>query len=673
MKRPEYKRISLFFAALLSIFSLYATNEVKDSLIHALSKAQDVPTRLEVLVNLSDVMSASREMNYNRMLWEEAIAAGDDLSASTGIAKMMGSKLAKREYDSLFYYTNLARKHLKNPLNRAISTYYEMIYESRQLLGSDSEECNRIIEKATNALKERKDMDEFEKMKNLYVIICSIHRVESLGGGASEDLNAQMRHYSLEMLKIARTVPLEMGGSSYIQQALIACSITYNYDSPEYVDNTLEQLKVYEDYLKLPCMQKRPFYSQRSRIQVYGTLASALTLSQSERDYYYNKCMELIEKYPLHAPATSPNHYRATINYSYFLVKGDDAKVLQQIDSILKYSVYHAENVSHYRKKADLLAQQRRHEEAYQSLIKSIQLADSLNTARNSEKHQELQMLYDVNAEKLKNAELQQHNQKLTISGIIIILLLALGWGLYNFSMRKKVQKLNQKIQESETVKSAFLHSMCHEVRTPLNIISGFTSMVLLSEVDEEEKAVMSTEIEQQTNLLTKMLDDMLEVSKLDSSDDLLPTDDADIYQECDYSISKFKQMYADRNWMLKTENTGEILKINRSYFNQLVDNLLSNAAKFSEPDGHTTLTYHIDKDKKQLKVCIADTGMGIPKDKRKWVFERFTKIDEFKQGAGLGLYVCSLIAKRMGGRIYVDDTYSGGTKMVFEVPVELK
>ena len=670
MKKNEYKNIILFLAWMLPVSFVYANNPTaKDSLIHILAQTQDANTRLEILVNISDLASGSQDISYIRMLWEESIEANDDNAASVAIARLMANKLVNKENDSLFYYINQAREHLKYPLNHSISTYFEMIYESRQLQGNDSDECNRIIEKATSMLKSNNDINKFEKMKNIYAIICSINRIATLAGGDSEYYNSQMLQYAKEMLEIANTVPLEMGGYSYRQQALDVCCSSYAQDTPEYVDYVLQQLEVYESYLKLPAMQKRPYYSQRLRIQAYGTLSSALTLSQADRDRYFNKFEELLHQYPSQAPILPAVSYLASIKYDYYLAKKDTIRAIEQIDSLLKYKTYPLLDISYMKIKANLLSKLQRYEEAYQTHKRATQLSDSLSLTESNDKYHELQTLYEVNSAKLKNAELQQHNQKITIGAGIIILLLAFGWGYYNYSVRRKMQKLNEKIQESETVKSAFLHSMCHEIRTPLNIISGFSTAALLTELDDEEKESMVEEIERQTNLLTKMLNDMLEVSKLDSSDDLLPTEPTDIYAECDYSITKLYQMHKDQKCILDATNTGQILQINRTYFNQLVDNLLSNAAKFSNPGAQVILSYSIDNEKQLLKVSVTDIGVGIPKDKQKWVFERFTKIDEFKQGAGLGLYVCRLIVKRMGGTIYIDSNYNQGTRIIFEIP----
>ncbi len=673
MKGIPAKTIIVFLWGVFSIFPVFSQDipAIKDSLLHALSQAKSTPERLETLTNLSDLSSATKDLTYSRMLWHEARAAHDESAAAAALTRLLVSKLDSNEPDSMTYYANQAREFMKSPAVRAIPTYYEMILEARHLQGTDSEECNRIVEENTQKLKSNDPaIDKYEKMKNIYIVVCCKDRIRLLqeeGSGQREE----MLPYAKEMLEIAKSVPFESGGHLFVQQALMICCSGYPRDSKEYLDYTLQRLDAYENFLKLPSILKRPYYSQRARIHIYGSLVSATTLTQKERDGYFEKVKELLRLYPSQSPTPPAAYYLAGISYEYYGMKNDNVRALQQLDSLLKYNSYPLQAIRYMKEKAELLSKTGNYREAYLEQISATALSDSLNREESQGKYQELQTLYDVNETKLKNAELKQHNQMLTLWTCIIVLLLLSAWSFYNYYVRRKMQKLNTKIQESETMKSAFLHSMCHEIRTPLNIISGFSTMILLSEPDEEEKESMGTEIERQTHLLTKMLDDMLEVSKLDASNDSLPTESTDIYAECEQAIQKFRTMYGDQQWILDAVRTGEPVQINRSYFNQLVDNLLANASKFSEAGACTTLSFAMDTEKKRLKVCVTDTGIGIPEDKHKWVFERFTKLDEFKQGAGLGLYICRLITKRMGGIIYIDTTYKQGARVIFEIPMD--
>ena len=108
---------------------------------------------------------------------------------------------------------------------------------------------------------------------------------------------------------------------------------------------------------------------------------------------------------------------------------------------------------------------------------------------------------------------------------------------------------------------------------------------------------------------------------------------------------------------------------LNRFYLSRVIGNLLNNAAKFTEK-GTIILEYKLDTEEKNLIITVSDTGIGVPHDKQEWVFERFTKVDDFKPGTGLGLYVCRNIIQRLGGNINIDLDYVGGCKVVIYLPI---
>ncbi|NDW13015.1 sensor histidine kinase [Bacteroides sp. 214] len=662
--RSTIFKITAFCCLLFIPLVAYSQNSSKDELITALSQATDIDTRLEILTNLSDLGGVT----YSKMLLDEAIAAGNNEAAKAALTKLIVNKLDVKQEDSLFYYIDLARKQLTPPANEAISTYYEMIYEARKMQGLDSEACQKIIEETTNRLRNYSEPNSFKKMKDIYVIIASTNRAWVFREEVGEEEVVQLRSYAQEMFKIASTIPLKDGGNLFQQQALITLCNTYPQDSPEFAEYTMQQLDVFENYLELPEIRKRPYYSQRSRIRAYGNLSMSQTISQKNRDIFFLRFTELLKQFPSQAPTPPAPYYQAMVGREYYMIKEDYPKALQQIDTLLKYNTYPLLAINQQKGKAELLYKLGEFENAYLEYNKATQLSDSIAKAESEGKYKELQIQHEVNAEKLRNAELEQHNQRIIIIASVIILFLILGWGVYNYRTSRKLQRLNRKIEESETMKSSFVHSMCHEIRTPLNIISGFTTTALLTDMEPEEKQEMAKEVEKQTALLTKILDDMLEVSQLYSSEDLLPTEPTHIYKECKESIDKFTKLYPDRRWVLEAEDTNPIIHINHTYLDQLIDNLLSNAAKFGEAESCITLAYRIEKG--WLKVGVTDVGIGIPVDKQKWVFERFNKINEFTQGAGLGLYVCSLIIKRMRGNIFVDKTYKEGARIVFEVPL---
>ena len=234
----------------------------------------------------------------------------------------------------------------------------------------------------------------------------------------------------------------------------------------------------------------------------------------------------------------------------------------------------------------------------------------------------------------------------------------------------EEVLRQSEKAQESEKMKTAFINSMCHEIRTPLNAINGFSNLLLDETIDAECKVEFPELIQQNTDLLTRLLNDLLEVSNLSSSVEELPMEKADICSICVQEMDRLQtgEGKASIHYCLDVDNGDCNIRTNIPYLSQTLAHLLNNANKFSE-SGEIKLSCH--REGEQLVIKVTDTGIGIPEEKQEWVFDRFTKLDEFKPGAGLGLYICRLIVRRLGGTINIDREYTGGTRFVLVFPVK--
>lgn len=226
------------------------------------------------------------------------------------------------------------------------------------------------------------------------------------------------------------------------------------------------------------------------------------------------------------------------------------------------------------------------------------------------------------------------------------------------------------KAEESDRLKSAFLANMSHEIRTPLNAINGFSNLLLDETIDAECKVEFPELIQQNTDLLTRLLNDLLEVSNLSSSVEELPMEKADICSICVQEMDRLQtgEGKVSIHYCLDVDNGDCNIRTNIPYLSQTLAHLLNNANKFTE-SGEIKLSCH--REGEQLVIKVTDTGIGIPEEKQEWVFDRFTKLDEFKPGAGLGLYICRLIVRRLGGTINIDREYTGGTRFVLVFPVK--
>ncbi len=226
-----------------------------------------------------------------------------------------------------------------------------------------------------------------------------------------------------------------------------------------------------------------------------------------------------------------------------------------------------------------------------------------------------------------------------------------------------QVEREEQLIQakqmaENAELKQSFLNNMSHEIRTPLNAIVGFTNLLVGEggdEIEPEEKKAMLEIINRNNELLLKLVNDVVEISRLDSGNlDLeikewdMATVVKEIYMAYQALIKPSLQFH-----LVLDESLSLPVSIDRMRFIQVISNFLNNADKFTR-SGSVTLGCSVDKEHQKVSVYVQDTGKGIDEKELMMIFDRFYKTDEFEQGSGLGLSICKVIIERLCGCIEV-------------------
>ena len=230
--------------------------------------------------------------------------------------------------------------------------------------------------------------------------------------------------------------------------------------------------------------------------------------------------------------------------------------------------------------------------------------------------------------------------------------------------------------EEANRMKSSFLANMSHEIRTPLNAIVGFSS-IIASQCDtlpEEERREMGELIQTNSNVLLKLINDILDLSRIESGKISFDFSEVDIVKLCMTVFATAKRNNKNRyvEYIQDIKVDKLVISTDENRLRQVMINLLSNAAKCTE-SGSITTSLEIDSKRHLVVFSVTDTGCGIPKEKAGKIFERFEKLDEFKQGTGLGLAICRTIIKKFGGDIWVDTDYTGGARFVFTHPIKMK
>ena len=236
--------------------------------------------------------------------------------------------------------------------------------------------------------------------------------------------------------------------------------------------------------------------------------------------------------------------------------------------------------------------------------------------------------------------------------------------------LKETEQKLiiaRDKAEELDRLKSAFLANMSHEIRTPLNAIVGFSS--LLAETDSRSERQEYIKIVQENNeLLLQLISDILDLSKIEAGTFNFVYTNVDVNETCAEIIKSMSMKVSKGVELIFEEPFPECyLYTDKNRFTQVISNFINNALKFTQ-QGCITLGYEQVSHQK-IKIYVRDTGMGIPEEKQKSIFERFVKLNTFVQGTGLGLSICKSIVSQMGGEIGVDSTEGIGSCFWFTHP----
>ena len=270
-----------------------------------------------------------------------------------------------------------------------------------------------------------------------------------------------------------------------------------------------------------------------------------------------------------------------------------------------------------------------------------------------------------------------------SVGAVLLVLLGGLFVSLYFYYHTKKLKdelevsegalrEAKERAEESSRLKSAFLANMSHEIRTPLNAIVGFSDVLSAGGASEEEQRGYFEIIRTNSDLLLRLINDILDVSRLEADRVILSLESCNVVQICQQVVASVAQARRSTNqFLFECEREVVEMRTDVQRLQQVVINLLSNADKFTK-EGTITLKLEPDTARNVAVFSVTDTGCGIPLDKQKRVFERFEKLNEYVQGTGLGLSICKLTVEKWGGEIWIDPAYTDGARFMFTHPMNL-
>jgi two-component system sensor histidine kinase KdpD len=257
-------------------------------------------------------------------------------------------------------------------------------------------------------------------------------------------------------------------------------------------------------------------------------------------------------------------------------------------------------------------------------------------------------------------------------SWIHTALSLALGLGVLGRLLEEERETLvaaNMRLAELDRLKTDFVSMVSHELRTPLGLIKGYTGSLLQPELvrDEETRREFLTVIDDETDRLTELVSNLLDMSRIESGGLRVDPHPTELGRLLEASSARLRVREPDRPLALEIASELPSVLADEQRIAQVLDNLLTNAARYSPPNAQIALRARAVNG--SVEVAVQDHGPGVPDDKREQVFDKFVRLDNQPGGSGLGLAICRGIVQAHGGRIWVEANPDQGSTFAFSLP----
>lgn len=617
-----------------------------DSLLTLLPKTPDAAGRERIYVQLADLSGDSLELAAPH--WEAALAeahkAGDTYGCKDALDFLV-RKFADRDTRRAEKYIALADSILPGSRYALFRSSLYAYYLWKQMNDNNS------IETVTRALEELKGKNydrltpeeriEWELLTGLAIDFSSVTT-------EAYDNIAKAIPYVERALENLRKYPLE--------ERLHLEKICHDELSDLYMlckDKRAEEqigqcIDLHRKWLAMDDRFERPHRDTTGyMMRAYAKMVYLRDLiSRDKLNEYYQKCIGLARARGDMAEiySTSARYYQCT---------GDYERAVAYIDSTI--TAYKSKGI-----KADLApiyaTQSYLYEKMgdYKNALKAVRTTNNIRFNERVEEAQsslaEMQTLFEVGRLEFEKSRLTGRIRFIALLAGGILVLLLIGWSVYQYVMVRQLKQIRRQLtdaneeitrqsrraMESEKMKTAFINSMCHEIRTPLNAINGFSDLLLEGDHDHDTRREFREQIWASTTALTTLLENMLELSRLVSSEEPLPLAETDLGLLCAERLQIQRELSQNPSveYVLKGGGRGTcVIPTNETYMTRVIDNLLQNAAKFTAA-GSVTVCCDKDDRTRKLRIRVTDTGIGIAPDKQEWVFDRFTKVDSFKPGS---------------------------------------
>lgn len=238
---------------------------------------------------------------------------------------------------------------------------------------------------------------------------------------------------------------------------------------------------------------------------------------------------------------------------------------------------------------------------------------------------------------------------------------------------QKELQTEKERAERSDQLKTMFVQNVSHEIRTPLNAVVGFSQLLSLPDdvISSQEKEEYVKYIQNNSELLIMLVNDILSIGDVERGQFIVTISDVRCNDVCRQSMKTTETRLPEGVKMYYTSEVDDdyTIKSDEHRIQQVLVNFLTNACKHTEK-GEIHVHSSLTEKPGMITFSVTDTGTGVPADEAEHIFERFTKLNAFKQGAGLGLSICKTIATILKGDVHLDTSYTNGARFVFQLPL---
>lgn len=679
----------IFFCLQVSVAQEIEVNQTRKHLLQTLQdNSVDKQQRMELYIDLYDL---SDDVTSKRTYINESLQLAIQLKNQIYIFETLDilCRSYKDEPDSLRYYQRIGEECLEGAYKDFYMAWLKAFPSVCKM--DEAEKPDEANEEISRYKRHKVNLSDKSQEVQWEMILCSA--MECISYFSPSVANSEDRIVHLKNIHhLVSGLPFEV---SYKFNWYYLTRIEFIYraegkaeEAAKAVEALEQTEQLYDNQFELPFYKRRAYIRTRSREALRMGVYSELLyfgdiIGRKRADEIYSRMKEY---YQVKTPEENKEWLLPSAFRYYFYTAQYDL-AMRTIDELLEQTDSADTNsrTELLAKKINLVTRWKQHyKEGFDAFWEYTSLMEGNHVEETNKQLAEMRSLFEVDKLKIEQAELQARYHRVAFVVLIVLLLVFFIWGLYQYLLTKRLKATkqalilsNEKVAEeserakaSDRMKTEFLQSMCHEIRTPLNAICGFSTLLLNEDLDQEDKKDFPVIIEKNSNQLTELFEDILQVSDLSSSLELFPMERIDILPICAglLDMCKGKTKKSGITWLFESGLDECLVKTNDKYLQHVVEHILNNAAKFTTAG---TIRMNLMRTGGKIRIMVSDTGIGIPADKAEYIFDRFTKLDDFMPGTGLGLYSCRLIVTRLGGSIYLDTSYRDGACFCIDLPDE--